>query len=320
MKKLSVLVSTLLALCAAVPAHAQAFRPERPVTLVVGFSAGGSVDKVARETGHRLSKKWGQTVVVENRSGASGAIAAASVASANPDGLRLLVGPVTLTMLPAVQKDLPFDLEKDLAPVGMIGQCPVALVISNKLQMENLDDFLAYAKSQSLFAGTTGIGAIEHFGSLLLTEETGIKLQDIAYRGGPELLVDLMENRINMSMSSATLISPHAKAGRIKVLAVTGEERSSSLPEVPTFSEQGIDGMDINQWWGLFAPMGTPQEIIEGINADLNDVLQDPGLKEAFATEASVPTPMAVAEFSEYVSQQQAKWESIIQRTGIQAN
>lgn len=315
MKHIQAFLLASLTGLAACSAQAQGFHPTRPVTLVVGFSAGGANDRVAREIGQRLGNLWHQSVIVENKSGASGAIAAASVARSTPDGLRLLVGPVTLTMLPAVQKNLPFDLKQDLAPVGLIAKSPIALTVSRQLDVADLQGFLALAKSRQLFAGTTGPGAVDYFGSQLLMAKAGIDLQDIAYRGGPELLADLMENRVNMSMSSATTVAPHAQGGKLKVLAVTGTARSSVLPSVPTFSEQGIPDLDIEQWWGLFAPAGTPPQAIDGINGDLRKILGDPGLQQAFTADGAVAAPMTVAEFDGFVAQQLANWESVARRT-----
>ncbi|MBV7484821.1 tripartite tricarboxylate transporter substrate binding protein [Bordetella sp. BOR01] len=319
MKKIARLILAGILTHAMLPVHAQSTYPDRPVTLVVGFTAGGANDKVAREIGHRLSKLWNQSVVVENRSGASGAIAAVSVASAKPNGLRLLVGPVTLTMLPAVQEGLPFDMSKDFTPVGLIAKSPLALTVSNDLEVDTLDAFLALAATKDLFAGTTGPGAVDHFGSLLLMEKTGVHLQDIAYRGGPELLTDLMANRVNMSMSSAATIAPHANGGKLKVLAVTGTERSPVLSAVPTFLESGVTGVDISQWWGLFAPAATPRAIIEKINDGLNTVLNEADLQQALLADGAIATPMTTAAFGTFVSSELSNWKGVAGRTGIKA-
>lgn len=291
--------------------------PQRPVTLVIGYSAGGSNDQVGRDIGQQLSEIWNQPVVIENRPGAAGAIAAAHVAKAKPDGHTLMVGPVTLTMIPAVQAKLPFDLFKDFQPVALIGKTPLALTVNASMKADTVNDFIKIAKKDKLFSGTTGPGAVDYFATYILMDKSNIKLDTVHYKGGSESLMDLIADRVNLSFGSVTLIAQHARNGRLKVLAVSGDQRSNLFPDVPTFSEAGVDGMDVQQWWGIFAPAGTPDEIVDVINKAVNNASRTDKIKESFLNRGVISSQMTVNEFQQFVKHEYDTWQTVAKNAGI---
>jgi tripartite-type tricarboxylate transporter receptor subunit TctC len=302
----------------ATTAFAQQF-PTKPVTLVVPFAAGGSNDILARHLGDNLSKTWGQPVVVSNMPGAGAAIGSAHVSKAPPDGHTLLIASVTFTMNPAVQKNLPFDPVKGFKPVAMIGKVPLVLVVGKSVEAKNIQEFLQTAKSKELAYATSGLGTVNQFGAELFAQSAGIKMIPVHYKGGSEAMTDVIGGHADLFMSSMTQALPLIRGGQLRGLVVTSQERASVAPEIPTADEAGVKGVDVEQWWGILAPAGTPDNIVNKINQDINKVLATDATKEFLARDAGRPTPMSPEAFGKLIQDELKKWTDIAEKADIKA-
>jgi tripartite-type tricarboxylate transporter receptor subunit TctC len=309
---------TAAAMTFATTAVAQQF-PTKPVTLVVPFAAGGSNDILARHLGDNLSKMWGQPVVVSNMPGAGAAIGSAHVSKAAPDGYTLLIASVTFTMNPAVQKNLPFDPVKGFKPVAMIGKVPLVLVVGKSVPAKNIQEFLQTAKSKELAYATSGVGTVNQFGAELFAQSAGLKMIPVHYKGGSEAMTDVIGGHADLFMSSMTQALPLIRGGQLRGLVVTSDQRASVAPEIPTAEEAGVKGVDIEQWWGILAPAGTPDEIVNKINGDINKVLGTDATKEFLARDAARPTPMSAQAFGKLIQDELQKWRTIAEKANIQA-
>ncbi|MCS0503717.1 Bug family tripartite tricarboxylate transporter substrate binding protein [Ancylobacter mangrovi] len=287
------------------------------MTLIVPFAAGGSNDILARHLGDGLSKIWGQPVVVNNMPGAGAAIGSAHVSKAAPDGYTLLIASVTFTMNPAVQPNLPFDPRKDFQPVAMLGQVPLVLVVGKALEAKTVQELVATAKKQELNYADSGLGTVNQFGAELFAQSAGITLTPVHYKGGSEAMTAVIGGHSDMFMSSMTQALPLIRGGQLRGLVVTGKERATVVPDIPTTDEAGIPGVDVQQWWGIMAPAGTPMDVVEKLNADINKVMSTEATKEFLARDAGRPTPMSVQEFSDLISAQLKKWPEVADKAGI---
>jgi tripartite-type tricarboxylate transporter receptor subunit TctC len=311
-------VLTAAAMAISTAAFAQQF-PTKPVTLVVPFAAGGSNDILARHLGDNLSKAWGQPVVVTNMPGAGAAIGSAHVSKAPPDGHTLLIASVTFTMNPAVQQNLPFDPEKGFKPVAMIGKVPLVLVVGKAVPAKNIEEFLKTAKSKELAYATSGLGTVNQFGAELFAQSAGIKMNAVHYKGGSEAMTDVIGGHSDLFMSSMTQALPLIRGGQLRGLVVTGTERAAVAPEIPTAAEAGVPGVDVEQWWGILAPAGTPDNIVQKLNADINKILSTEATKEFLARDAGRPTPMSADEFGKIIKTELKKWREIAEKADIKA-
>jgi tripartite-type tricarboxylate transporter receptor subunit TctC len=313
------LKSALVAAAMVFTTAAQAQFPTKPVTLVVPFAAGGSNDILARHLGDNLSKMWGQPVVVSNMPGAGAAIGSAHVSKAPPDGHTLLIASVTFTMNPAVQQNLPFDPVKGFKPVAMIGKVPLVLVVGKSVPAKTIQEFLQTAKSKELAYATSGLGTVNQFGAELFAQSAGIKMTPVHYKGGSEAMTDVIGGHADLFMSSMTQALPLIRGGQLRGLVVTSTERASVAPEIPTTAEAGVQGVDVEQWWGILAPAGTPDDVVNKINADLNKILATDATKEFLARDAGRPTPMSAAEFGKLIQSELQKWREVAQKADIKA-
>lgn len=311
-------ILTAAAMAFATTALAQQF-PTKPVTLVVPFAAGGSNDILARHLGDNLSKMWGQPVVVSNMPGAGAAIGSAHVSKAAPDGYTLLIASVTFTMNPAVQKNLPFDPLKGFKPIAMIGKVPLVLVVGKSVPAKTIQEFLETAKSKELTYATSGVGTVNQFGAELFAQGAGLKMIPVHYKGGSEAMTDVIGGHADLFMSSMTQALPLIRGGQLRGLVVTSDQRASVAPDVPTTDEAGVKGVDVEQWWGILAPAGTPDAIANKINADINKVLETEATKEFLARDAARPTPMSVEAFDKLIHDELQKWSRIAEKANIQA-
>lgn len=298
-------------------AHAQF--PNKPVTLVVPFAAGGSNDIIARYVGDHLSKAWGQPVVISNMPGAGAAIGSAHVSKATPDGYTLLIASVTFTMNPVVQPNLPFDPKSDFQPVAMLGKVPLVLVVGKSVEANTVQEFIAAGKERELAYATSGLGSVNQFGSELFAQSAGIKMSPVHYKGGSEAMTDVIGGHVDLFMSSMTQALPLIRGGQMRGLVVTGKERSAAVPDIPTADEAGIPGVDVEQWWSILAPAGTPADIVEKLNADINAILSTQETKDFLAREAGRPTPMSVQELTDLINTELDKWRGIAEKAGIVA-
>jgi len=303
----------------AAPAWSQAY-PSRPIQIIVAYAAGGTGDIVARSISDKLGIALGQSVVVENRAGASGAIGAHSVTTAAPDGYTLLVGQTgEIAVNQHWLKGLNYDPDKDLVPIALAAVVPLALVVPSKAPYSTLPEFLAAlkAKPKMTFA-SAGIGTPGHFAGELLKLQFDENLTHVPYKGAGPALNDLIGNHVDFYFPGFPAAAPHVKGGNLKILAISAGKRSPAAPDVPTVAEvTGNKDYDFTLWAGFFAPRGTPQPVIDRLNKEINKVVEDPDVKARLEAAGAVVTPMTVAQFKDFVQNESAKYLRVIKQTGV---
>jgi tripartite-type tricarboxylate transporter receptor subunit TctC len=294
--------------------------PARPIRLVVAFTPGGTTDFVARLLADKLKGQLGQTVIVENRPGANGAIGAEHVAKSDPDGYTLFfttVGAVAIN--PALRSNLPYDSLRDFAPVGLTVRNSTMLVVNAAMPVGSAKELAALAKERpgTVTIGVTGIGAISHLGLELFQSAAGIKLQAVPYRGGAQAVTDILGGQLDGVFADVPTIISQVKAGKLKALAATSRERSDIFPDVPTFVEQGFADTVADQWAGVLAPARTPPAIIVKLNAAFTAALGDPEVRGKLAQAGVTPSPSSPEEFARYLREEIARWSKVTREKGI---
>ena len=295
--------------------------PTKPIKLVVTFAAGGGADFVARVVAAKLSESLGQQVVVENRAGAGGAIGADFVAKSAPDGYTLLLGAAgTLTILPNLQS-VTFDSVKDFEPIGLLGSSPFVLAVSPTVSANSVAELTALAKPNpgKLNFGSSGNGGAPHLAGELYKSMTGIDIVHVPYKGLAPAITDVLGGQLQILFADVGLIAPHLKAGKIKALAVTGKERSSVLPELPTMIEAGVPGYQAGTWYGILAPAGTPSAIVARLNAELLKIIAMPEIKTQFAVQGIEPVGGRPDQFGTLIRDDTARWGKLIKDAKIKA-
>jgi tripartite-type tricarboxylate transporter receptor subunit TctC len=308
------LTTAVAAATLAFSAAASAAFPDKPVTLVVGFSAGSSIDMVARTVASKLSEKIGQSVIVENRNGAGGNIAADYVSRSKADGYTLLVVANSIAIAPALYPDLKFDTQKDLRAVAYVGIGPVILKVNKQRGFKTLADLVTYAKAHpgALNYGSSGIGGTPHMATVLFDEVAGISMTHIPYKGGADALSALLGGQVDVLLNP---LLGDAANERVTPLAISGEKRSPLSPNVPTFGEAGYPKYDLGVYYGLMAPAGVPADVVAKVNAAVNDTLADPAIVEALTTRSGIvlkrETPQ---EFQQFIDKDIALWKDVVNR------
>jgi tripartite-type tricarboxylate transporter receptor subunit TctC len=314
---------TFVAACLApLAVLAQSNYPDRPIKLVVPFAPGGVTDTSGRLIADALSKRLGQTVFVENKAGASGNIGTQGVITAAPDGYTLVLGfDGTLVINPHVFAPPPFDPQKDLAPVGKIGDATLIIVAYPALPVKNLLELIAYSKKEpkGLSYGTSGIGGTPHIAGELLNQQTGSNLVHVPYKGGGQAISDALGGNIPLVYTAVAGAHQYVKSGKLKAIAVSSAKRSSSLPDVPTFIESGVPGFDVSSWVGILAPAQTPRPIIDKLNRELNAALASPEIIEKLATLGIAATPETPEAFGAQIKSDLAKYGKVVKAAGIKA-
>ncbi|HEX4327906.1 MAG TPA: tripartite tricarboxylate transporter substrate binding protein [Burkholderiales bacterium] len=315
----------LLLACLASPlALAQTAKyPARPITILVGVPAGGAVDQVARATAQKLGETIGVSVLVDNRAGASGMIAADAVAKAAPDGYTLLVGSQThLAVVPQLLKKPPFDPAKDLIAAAPIARSPLLLVVNNELPAKSVKDVIALARAKPgmLNAGSGGAGTTVHMAMELFCSMAQVNITNVSYKGEAPALTDLIGGQLSLMFPNLSAGLPFAKAGKIRAIAVTSAERSPAAPELPTIAESGLPGYDSQTWFGLFAPAGTPKEVVQRLAAEVAKMQASPEVKQRFAEQGIAFFPGTPESFGPYVKSEIAKWGKVIRDNHIQTD
>jgi tripartite-type tricarboxylate transporter receptor subunit TctC len=310
----------LLAALAASSLHAQQNFPTHPVTLTVGFAPGGGTDTAARIVAKKLTENIGQSVIVENRAGAGGNIAAQQIATAPPDGYTIhltSVGPMTVA--PAMVKNLPYDPKKDIAPITMGMVFPNVFVIHPGVPARTLPEFVALAKAKpgQLNYGSSGIGGAGHLSGELFKQRAGIEMTHVPYKGGGPAMTDLLGGRIAMYPSVPSTAQPHIDAGKLIAIATTGAKRTSLMPNVPTVAEQGYPGFEAVNWYAFVAPGKTPKEIIDYWNRELVKALNDPSVKSGLAKQGLEPQPGTPQELARYIDTETEKWGKVVRAADI---
>ena len=287
---------------ASLPAAAQATRyPDKPIRLVVPFSAGGATDVVARAVGEKLGARLGQSIVVENLVGAGGNIAYEHVAKSAADGYTLLFASTGLATNATLYKKLNYDALKDLTPIGMVARSPHVLVLHPSVPANSVQQLIELGKRQPLTFGSSGNGTILHLAGEMMKTMTGAQLMHVPYRGGTQAMADLMAGTVQLAFLDISIATPQVNAGKLKALATTGKERTPKLPDLPTISEAGLPGYSIDVWFGLLAPVGTPQAIVDRINAELTRVLADTDLRSRMREMGQELQPSTPAEFGRFI-------------------
>jgi len=299
-------------------AFGQAF-PSKPVKIVVPFTAGSATDILARTFGQKLSELWGQPVIVENRPGAGGTIGAGIVAKSPPDGYTLLVHSAAQAVNASIYPTLPYDTTKDFVEVATLGGQPNVLVVAPSTGFKTVADLIAAAKKSpgALNFGSAGTGSGTHINGEKFKLAAGIDVVHIPYKGTPEAITDTMTGRVTYFFSPISAALPNIREGKLVALGVSTAKRSSALPNVPTIAESGLPGFDYNLWVGMFAPAGTPADVVDRINADVAKVLQTPDARErlaALGAEAMVMTP---AEFRKFMRDEIEDSAKVVKAAGI---
>lgn len=293
--------------------------PSKVVTVVNGFSSGGAVDTVARALSERLSASLGQNFIVESRPGAGSNLAAMAVVRSAPDGHTLLLGTNGLAINMAVYKTPGFDVEKDLAPISMVGDIPAVIAAHPSFPANSISELIAYAKQKPNEASyaTPGNGSLPHLAVALLSKQAGIELRHVAYRGGHPAVTDAIGGHVPLVVVNALEATPYIKEGRLKGLAVTGPSRLAALPDVPTVAEGGLAGFDAQTWWALFAPAGTPPAIVQKLQGEVHKALADPKLRERIETVGGRVRSSTAAELGAFVTTERKKWGQVVADTGL---
>ncbi|MCX7311877.1 MAG: tripartite tricarboxylate transporter substrate binding protein [Alphaproteobacteria bacterium] len=322
MKNWICVLALLGCLSAVTSAQAQTY-PARPINLVVTAAAGGVTDVVARAFGQKLTEAWGQQVIVENKGGAAHVTGATSVARAAPDGYTLLVAEAgTFSINPAIylRGKLTYDEKTDFIPITGLVRINQALLASNSLPVSNVKELIELAKKKpgELTFGTAGVGSAPHMNIELLQYMTGIKLVPVHYRGAAPALTDVMAGHINLMSVSASLALPPHRAGQIKILGIGSEKRMSVAADIPTVAETGLPGYEATTWFGLFAPAGTPRDVVMKLNAEAKKVFSDPVFEEKFmAPQMFQSLVMAQEHFDTFIKAEIQKWSKVIQAAKI---
>ena len=295
-------------------AHAQQY-PQRSVRVLVGQGPGGGTDSVGRMVSLKFGEIYGQSFVVDNRPSAGGNVAGELAAKAAPDGHTLLVVTPTHVVNPSLYKDLRFDAISDFAPIALVVFAQYYLSVGNNLPVGSVKELLAYAKSrpQPLSYASSGIGSANHLSGELFNTMAGVKLVHVPYKGGAPALNALVANEVHVSFTSGAAI-PHAKAGRLKTIAVTGPKRSIIAPQIPTISESGLPGYEVIGWYGLVAPAKTPRTIVDSLNGTINKSL--PELKDRFEAIGMEVSGGASGEFGTFLKVERDKWAKVVKMSG----
>jgi len=313
---------TMLAAVALIFASAvggQSF-PSRSVTLTVGFAPGGGTDTAARITAQKLSENIGQSVVVENKAGAGGNVAAQHIALAAPDGYTIhltSVGPMSVA--PHLVKDLAYDPKRDIAPITMGVVFPNVMVVHAGVPAKTLDEFVALAKQRpgQINYASAGLGGAGHLAGELFKERAGIDMVHVPYKGGGPAMTDLLAGRIDMYIGVPSTVAPHVDAGKLRALATTGAKRSSTMPGVPTVAESGYPGFEATNWYAFVAPGKTPKEVLDFWNRELTKVLNDARVRVELAKHGLDPAPGGREELAQYFDRESLKWGKVVREAKI---
>ena len=306
------LAAALTAAAMAAGASAQDW-PSRPVHIVVPYTPGVGADLLARVLGPKLAARWSTAVIVDNKPGATGNIGAEQVAKAAPDGTTFLLAATSFSTNPAYQP-APFDPVGDFAPVALLATGALGLYINPQLPAKTTREFVALARSQpgKLYYSSPGNGGVQHLAMELFKLETGIDIVHVPYKGAAGAMADLVGGQVQATVSSLQTAAPHVRAGRLRMLGVMSEERAPAFPDVPTLEEQGFANLEVQTWYGIFAPAGTPEAIVARANTDLNDFLKEEDVRTLVAKQGLTPAGGAPQVLGERVKRELATWKRVV--------
>lgn len=296
--------------------------PNKPVTIVIPFPPGGGTDTGGRIIAEQLSKRWGQPVVIENKGGAAGQIGADAVAKAKPDGYTLLLGNIgTQAINPSLYPKMSYDPDTAFAPISLVAELPLALMVNPSVPAKTANEFIALAKAKpgQLSYSSAGAGGAPHLAAEMFKDQTGTFILHVPYRGGGPAIADVIAGHVQISFMTVLEASGHIKAGKLRALAVTSEKRVPALAEVPTLAEQGLQGFNAISWLGLLAPAGTPPALIEKVSSDIRAILLDDAVKARFISLGGVPRSTTPSEFASLISDDKQRYAKIIRSRKISA-
>jgi tripartite-type tricarboxylate transporter receptor subunit TctC len=307
-------------LIAAAFAAAAADYPTRPITLIVPYPPGGGNDVIARLVAAKMSTRLGQPIVIENRGGAGSTIGTRDAARSTPDGYTLLIATSSLAINPSLYPDAAYDAKKDFAPIGLIGSSPNLVIVPPSSPLHSIADLIAFGRAQpgKLDFASTGTGTSTHLSGQLFAAMAGIKLTAVPYKGVAPALTDLMGGQVALMFCPMASVVGLARSGQVRVLAVTGAQRSQLFPEAPTVAEAGLPGYVAELHYGLVAPGGTSPDIIAKLNTVLNDALADGGVGDRLAVDGTVTMPGTPQAYADDIAGEEAKWAAIIRSAGVQ--
>ncbi len=294
--------------------------PSKLVRVVVPFPAGGATDIMTRNITQKLNEAWKQPVVVENRAGANGMIGAEAVAKSQADGYTYLAATIAHSSGVSLFPKAPYQLQKDLQPVAIMGLIPLVPVVRADSPIRSLQDLVATSKSKSLNAGSSGNGTAAHLGLELFKSATGTTIQHVPYKGGAPAMTDLLGGQIDVIFALLPECLPHVKSGKLRALAVTSDKRYPLLPDVPTTSEAGIPGIEVTSWNGLMVPSGTPRDIVSKINAEVTRISGVPEMRARIVELGFQPVAMSVSDAENYIRADVERWAKVIRDAGIKAD
>lgn len=304
-------------------AHAADAYPSKPIKMIVAFNAGGATDIIARIVSQKLSDSLGQSVVVDNRPGATGIVGTEMVAKSPPDGYTLLmVTAGTHAINASLFKNLPYDPVKDFVHINWTAVAPNVLIVNNSVPATNVQELIKLAKEKpgQLTFGSAGSGSTLHLSGEEFKYMAGIDITHVPYKGGAPAMTDLLGGRLTMMFDSISQAVPHIKAGKVRALAVTGAKRVAALPDVPTIAEAGVTGYNSNAWFGVVAAANTPKDIVAKLNAEINKALTDPEVKEKLVSLGTEPIGGTPEQFTAHVKAEVVKWAKIVEVSGAKVD
>ena len=316
---MALVVTATAGVLSAAPAQAQGTWPDKPLKLVVPYPAGGNADNTARLLATQLGQRLGQQVVVDNRPGGSGTIGAAAVAKAPADGYTLLLDATAFTVNPNLFPKLPFDAAKDFAPISLVLQVPLLMVVPANSPFQSVADVAKAARARPghLTYASAGNGGAQHLAGELFKQGQKVAITHIPYRGGAPALTDLIGGQVDMMFSATTASGPFVKSGKLRALAISSPRRVEGWESVPTVAESGVPGFQVSEWNGLFAPAGTPRPVLERLEAETRAIVASPEMKKRFAELGVQGVGSSAQEFSAFLKAETTKWAEVIRTSGI---
>jgi tripartite-type tricarboxylate transporter receptor subunit TctC len=297
---------------------AQSDYPNRPLRLIVTVPPGGAADFIARLVGGKLAESLGQPVLVENRGGAGGTIAADAVAKAAPDGYTVLQNSITTHGVgPHLYSKLPYDPVKDFTPVSGLAVLPLIMAVNSDLPAKSISELIAYSKTNNVNFASSGNGGAPHMAAELFKSVTGAPLTHVPYKGSGPAVADLVGGRVQIMFDAAPSLIAHIRSGRLRVLAAASAERNRLLPEVPTFGELGYPKVAVSLWYGLLAPAGTPKPVVEKLNREVVKALGSPEVREKLLAQGAEPMPGTPEAFASFMQEEMAKWAPVVKQAGV---
>lgn len=302
-------------------AHAQPY-PVRPVRLIVPFTPGGGVDIVARAMAQKISEGLNQQIVIDNRAGAGSLIGMELAARAQPDGYTLLIASSTLTINPALSRNLPYDAERDFAPISLTSIIPLLLVTAPSLPVANVKDIIALAREKKgrMIYASSGVGVSVHLAMEWFNHMARVQMVHVPYKNTAQKNVDLISGQCELMFAAIPSVTTHVRAGQMKAVAVSSAKRTGVMPEVPTVAESGLPGFELVSWNGILAPAGTPAAVINRLNSEIRKSLEHPDVKTRLTQDGADPAPNSPAEFSALIKAELAKYAKLVAAANIKVN